>query len=227
MSDMYMAMLKKDEALAENYYKKSIIKTEQQKFLEKLLNAEAWTEEQFKIADVACGGGTLSYHLKNIFQNSQFFLYDYYENAIKIAKKINTENNFNYAIENIYSINVEDNSFDYVFCWQTLLCLDNAQAALSELIRITKPGGKIYVSSLFNLDHDVDLYTKEINHTRESGQNNLSANYNTYSYHTIKQWITDLVQSFTIHKFKMEIDLPPPPAILIQSAWDWNLYKKT
>jgi ubiquinone/menaquinone biosynthesis C-methylase UbiE len=217
MPDTYRAILGKDTALVENYYKKSVLKTEQQKFLEKLLNAEKRTMDKFRIADVACGGGTLSYHLKSVFQNSYFFLYDYNQDAINIAKKINIESNFNYAVENIYSLSIDDNSFDYVFCWQTLSWLDNAQKVLSELIRITKPGGKIYASSLFNLDHDVDLYTKVIDHTRESGQNNLAMNYNTYSCYTIKQWIDNFVQLWIIHKFRMEIDIPslstyiPPP----------------
>lgn len=105
-------------------------------------------------------------------------------------------------------MSVETDFFDYTFCFQTLSWLEEPQKALLELIRITKPGGYIYLSSLFNLEHDVDLYTRVIDYTRESGQNNLYMNYNTYSYHSITKWITSLVKSFSIHKFTMEIDLP-------------------
>lgn len=210
MPDTYSDVLKTDSAQSIDYFVKSVNKTEQQKYLENLLGGTK--NQSLKIADVACGGGTLSYHLKYFFPNSQFYLFDYLETALETAKKINRENDFIYQAGNIYLLDgVETGFFDYTFCWQTLSWLDEPQKALLELIRITKPAGKIYISSLFNLDHDVDLYTKVIDYTRESGKENLYMNYNTYSLYTINNWIKNLVQEFTIHKFSITIDLPPPP----------------
>ena len=105
----------------------------------------------------------------------------------------------------------ETSFFDYVFCWQTLSFLEEPQKALMELIRITKANGKIYLSSLFNLDHNVDLYTKVYDHTRESSKNGFAMTYNTFSAYTIEKWIKNKVEKFTIHKFIIDIDIFPPP----------------
>jgi ubiquinone/menaquinone biosynthesis C-methylase UbiE len=214
MSDDYLKAIKMDADITNGYYLKSVNKTEQQKYLEKLIGRVY--AEKYNVADVACGGGTLSYHLKEVFPNSNFYLYDYNDQAIAVAKELNKENSrFNYFIGNIYKLTVEDNFFDFTFCWQTLSWLDNPEKALGELIRITKPHGKIYLSSLFNLDHDVDIYAKVIDHTRESGRHSISSNYNTYSLHSINNWLKDKVLSFYIHKFMIDVDLPlPSPPIV-------------
>lgn len=191
---------------ANGYFKKYIQKSEQQKYLEKLLGQKYL--EKLKIADVACGGGTLSYHLKSVFPNSDFFLYDYYNNILSIAKEVNKENNFHYGLSSIYQMEVADNVFDYTFCWQTLSWIDEPQKALLELIRITKGGGKIYLSSLFNIDHDVDIYSKVYDNTREAGEQGIGASYNTYSYNTVCKWLYGKIENIIIHKFEIDIDLP-------------------
>jgi ubiquinone/menaquinone biosynthesis C-methylase UbiE len=123
-----------------------------------------------RIADIACGAGTLSYHLNKKYENEniKFTLIDYFEDVLNIAKDLNKQSNFNFEIGNLYDLtHHEDNSFDYVFCWQTLSWVDEPQKALLELVRILKPGGKLYLSALFNLDYDVDIYSKIYNHSEE------------------------------------------------------------
>jgi ubiquinone/menaquinone biosynthesis C-methylase UbiE len=210
MSDRIFDLLERDYVEYEVYYRGSITKTEQQKFLEKLLGSR--DDRKYKIADVGCGGGTLSYHLKHMFPSAEFYLYDYFDKAIEVAKEVNKNSNFNYSVDNIYDMHVENNYFDYTFCCQTLVWLDKPQEALSELVRITKPGGKVYVCSLFNLDHDVDICTKTIDYTRNSGKNNIAMYNYTYSLYTIKNCLKSQVTNWIIHKFIMEIDLPPPPS---------------
>ena len=70
--DSYYGILKGDAIQAEAYYTKSINKTEQQKFLEKLLGNVNF--KSLKIADVACGGGTLSYHLRRVYSQTLNFI---------------------------------------------------------------------------------------------------------------------------------------------------------
>ncbi|MDR0571974.1 MAG: hypothetical protein LBG48_03955, partial [Rickettsiales bacterium] len=62
--DNYKKILKIDSDNTKEYFLKSVYeKTQQQLFLEKLLKDENH-DKNYKIADVACGGGGLSYHLK-------------------------------------------------------------------------------------------------------------------------------------------------------------------
>lgn len=129
------------------------------------------------------------------------------EESIEISKKTNQKfsDRFSFKQGDIYNLNYTDSCFDIVFCWQTLSWLDNPQQALRELVRVVKSGGKIYLSSLFNLNHDVDIYSKVYDHTRESGKNGIAMNYNTYSQYTINKWLDEQVKNFKIHQFSTSI----------------------
>lgn len=200
----YVKALQASGEETKKYYTKSIVKTEQQKFLEKLLSDSGKTFSE--IADIACGGGTLSYHLRQIYQNAHFTLSDFNEDGMQLAKELNGDS-CSYVQGNIYDLSgFPDNKFDLVCCWQTLSWLDEPEKALNELIRITKPGGKIYASSLFNLHHDVDIFAKLLDHTRPNGELGLAFSYNTYSAKTVSKWLNTKVKSFHLHEFVPEID---------------------
>ena len=92
------------------------------------------------------------------------------------------------------------------FCWQTLSWLENPKVALENLLKITKKGGKIYLFSLFNIDYDVNVYSKVFDHTRTSSDNHHYFNYNTYSKKTIISWIGEKVSSIDFFEFNPEID---------------------
>jgi ubiquinone/menaquinone biosynthesis C-methylase UbiE len=205
MKDDYHKSLVNNSEHFEKYYKKSFQKTEQQKFLEKLLLKNETIFSDCKIADIACGGGSLSYHLNSIFKNAEFYLADYNQNAIDLAKQNNNFPNFNFFEDDIYELRKFDkNFFDFVFCWQTLSWLDRPQDALNSLLSITKPGGKLYLSSLFNLDYDVDVYSKIKDYSNE--KNVIDANYNTYSLKSINNWLNGKVKNFNIVPFQTTID---------------------
>ncbi len=69
--DDYKKSLQSDLKKTQDYYSKSIIKTEQQKMLKKILE----NDDNIMISDIACGGGTLSYHLSQIKKKSNFGWY--------------------------------------------------------------------------------------------------------------------------------------------------------
>jgi ubiquinone/menaquinone biosynthesis C-methylase UbiE len=200
--DKYVKALQLSKEQTEAYYKKSIVKTEQQKFLERLLIQK--NKKFSSIADIACGGGTLSFHLKELFPEANFSLSDFNDDALEIAKELNGTDKFSYSRENIYALSYPDNSFDLVCCWQTLSWLDEPEKALNELVRITKPGGMIFASSLFNLHHDVDIFAKLHDYTRQEAE--LGYSYNTYSAKSVGKWLNGKVESFFLHEFIPEVD---------------------
>jgi ubiquinone/menaquinone biosynthesis C-methylase UbiE len=206
----YKKALQLNKAKTKEYYSKSLNKTEQQKLLERILSKNIDTDkfnETGLIADIACGGGTLSYHLSNMFPNSKFTLVDYNEDALEIAKSINAGDNFSFANDSIYTLdNFADNTFDFVFCWQTLSWIDEPEKALDQLLRITKKGGRVFLSALFNLEHDVDIYSKVYDYTLESGKNRVPFSYNTYSVYSIDQWLNKKVQSYVFTPFEPDVD---------------------
>jgi ubiquinone/menaquinone biosynthesis C-methylase UbiE len=208
MSNNYVENLAIDEKHFREYLEKSLNKTEQQKFLEELLQPfESYSKKNLKIADIACGGGTLSYHLGNKYENAEFYLADISSLALETARRINSsKKNFYYFQSDIYNLaDFSDNSFDLSFCWQTLSWIERPEQALSELIRITKPEGKIFCSSLFNLEHDVDIYSRVIDYTRPSGESGSYA-YNTYSALTVDKWLENKnIKKYSLHAFNPQI----------------------
>ena len=204
--DTYLSSILNNKEVFQEYYAKSFVKTEQQKFLENLL-LPFKKEQHLKIADVASGGGSLSFHLNAYFSNAEFWCSDYSEIAVDSLKEKLKLPNFHVSQENIYQLNAyNDNFFDFTFCWMTLSWLDEPEKALEQLIRITKPGGKIFLSSLFNLSHDVDLYTKIVDHSSDDSTKIIHANYSTFSTKTIRTWTTGKVMSIDFHPFHPDID---------------------
>lgn len=206
MSDNYLKAIRSNREHTEDYYRKSIVKTEQQKFLEQLLR-ERHATEPTEIADIACGGGTLSFHLSRMYSATKFSLVDLNEDAIEIARSINDlcGERFTFHVGDIHRLPFADDKFDAVFCWQTLSWIADAGRALSELIRVTKKGGRVYVSALFNLHHDVDLYTRVYDHTVEP-EGNHYVEYNTFCEMTVKRWLDGLCSTYELVEFSPDID---------------------
>jgi ubiquinone/menaquinone biosynthesis C-methylase UbiE len=203
----YTTALKIDNQESTDYFNFSISKkTEQQKALEKiLLEKDGWVPKT--IADIACGGGGASLHLSALYPQSAFTMIDASEDAIALARQATRHFDASCSVGDIYNIALDSNSYDLVVCWQTLSWLDRPKVALRELVRICKPGGFVIASSLFNLQHDVDVYAKVIDHTRPSSQMGMSYDYNTYSLRTVEKWVSELVSDLKIHEFSISIDL--------------------
>jgi len=179
---------KTDSKIADDYYLKYFInKSQMQLFLEEMLIP---SQEKYCIADVACGAGSLSHHLKQIYPKSDFYLFDLNEKAINLSKKMNPDANFHFFLQDMYSLEIADNFFDITFCWQTLSFVDHPQNAINELMRITKPGGIIIISSLFNIEHNVDIYTHAVDFEQKSSTKKGEYYfYNCFSLNTISKWV--------------------------------------
>jgi 2-polyprenyl-3-methyl-5-hydroxy-6-metoxy-1,4-benzoquinol methylase len=201
----YITSLQENKAITEEYYKKSVDKTEQQKFIEKLLKSKGYKFSA--IADVACGAGTLSYHLSELYPGAQFYLSDLNPDAIGLAKQLCLGNRFHFNLDNIFEMkSAHRNFFDAVFCWQTLLMLDQPDKIVNTLLQLPKKGGKIFIMSLFNIERDVDILANFIDHTRTGNKTVDTISYNTYSQFTVRKWLEGKAESFVIHPFHPETD---------------------
>ena len=207
--DEYVRALRNDAAETDAYHQRATTKSEQQKFLEDLLRATG--REFARIADIACGGGALTYHLRTLYPQARFTLCDRDDEALRMARDLNGEAPHSYVLDDIHSLRqLPDNSFDLVCCWQTLSGINDPERALEQLLRITAPGGSIYASSLFNLAHDVDIRAQLRDRTRPSGAQGHGYDYNTFSRETVAEWLQGRAASHGLHAFQMGIDLPPP-----------------
>ena len=214
--DSYLSAAQMDKQSTKNYFAKSINKTEQQKALESLLldsiaQGKLDKNAPYKIADLACGGGTLSYHLSSFFPNASFVLLDYNEDGLELAKEVNIESKdrMEFIQGDLRDLPLQDSSFDLVFCWGVFLIFNEKalQPIINEVYRILKPNGKLYASSLFNTEFDVDIVCDFKDLTRESGKAGIWGRYTTFSLPTM-QGILQNYNTFTIHPFIPQIDFP-------------------
>jgi len=207
VGDKYVYSLRLDRKIVKqrNEYFQGL-KSSQQYYLESLIEKDYFTF--IEVADVACGGGALSFWLNEKYPQCHYTLIDLNPEALEDAKNVCVGNNFTFKVGNIYDLKeIVDNSFDLTCCWQTLSWLENPELALHELIRITRHNGRIYLSSLFNDFHEVDVYSKVFDWTRESTNRGNYVVYNTYCLRTIQKWIGNLVRHIEFYKFDIDVDL--------------------
>lgn len=204
----YLKRIELDQKQSHDYYLKSVDKTEHQKFLEKYLRNYNIPMFNNRIADIACGYGTLTFHLAKKYPGNEFTLLDLNEKAINGAKNLlSGTKNVTYHVGDMLKTPFPDDYFGIVFCWHTLSWTKYPEHLLAELIRITDKGGSVFISSLFNFDHDVDIYSQVYDRTRKSSALKLDSSYNTYSTESIEEWISDNCSDYELIPMPIEIDL--------------------
>jgi ubiquinone/menaquinone biosynthesis C-methylase UbiE len=112
-------------------------------------------DKGMKTADICCGCGDVPLLISREFGVGHIVGIDHSEAAIVYARNLQEE--FNVANADFQrgdatALMLEDNSFDFVLCRLSLQIFSQPELILQELIRIAKPGGRIYT-----LCEDYDL----------------------------------------------------------------------
>lgn len=104
------------------------------------------------ILDAGCGEGrNLKWFYKN---NIECFGVDSNGSKIEIAKSTYTKQAAHFSIQNLDVLNFKNDTFDHVICNAVLHFAQNTQHffnMLSELIRVLKPGGSIFIRMTSNI----------------------------------------------------------------------------
>jgi len=112
-----------------------------------------------EVLDVCCGIGTFAYMLKRMTKK---YISDFDWNvkgidssiqAITLAKK--NFPNVDFEIQDACSLNEPNEKYDIVTCIASLHHFPNPKDALTEMIRVTRPGGLMYIYDLARLDQTV------------------------------------------------------------------------
>jgi ubiquinone/menaquinone biosynthesis C-methylase UbiE len=110
-------------------------------FLLPLLKAD------MKILDVGCGPGTITCDFAEIVSSGSVTGIDVAPEVVNQAReagKIRGLSNVSFSIENVLEgLSYADESFDVVYCHQTLFHLPNPIKGLTEMKRVCKPGGYV------------------------------------------------------------------------------------
>lgn len=106
--------------------------------------------------DVGCGLGNLGYTYWPYFgEGGQYFGVDTSSELIReaedAAKEWATDGIANFVVGDAYKLPFSDNFSDWVLCQTLLMHLEKPELALSEMIRVAKPGGLIMCNEPDNL----------------------------------------------------------------------------
>jgi len=88
------------------------------------------------VVDVGCGEGFGLYHLKANGIGDRYLGIDASSEALRLARQVNP--GFKYRKGDIYKLPFKDKSVDLVVCCEVLEHLEDPEAALSELKRVSK-----------------------------------------------------------------------------------------
>jgi ubiquinone/menaquinone biosynthesis C-methylase UbiE len=116
---------------------------------EKAVLARHGLSRGLRVADICCGCGDAPLLMVREFGPSFTLGIDHSEAAIGYARNLQHEfniHNAEFQRGDATALLLEDNSFDFVSCRLSLQIFSKPEHILSELVRITKPGGRIYVT---------------------------------------------------------------------------------
>lgn len=95
--------------------------------------------------DLACGDGTGANTISPLVQ--KVFAVDIDENQIKLNLKNNIKSNVFYSVENGEKLSFEKDSFDIITSMETIEHCQNPKVFLSELKRVLKKDGLLFIST--------------------------------------------------------------------------------
>ncbi|MCR4307655.1 MAG: class I SAM-dependent methyltransferase [Candidatus Berkelbacteria bacterium] len=101
-------------------------------------------EENNWLLDVGCGDGEMLRFLHAHSPTWKMHGIDITPNTLNSARSDNP--GFQFKDGSIYEIPYEANTFNVIFCGETIEHLEHPQIAIAELFRVAKPGGYVIIS---------------------------------------------------------------------------------
>ncbi len=117
---------------------------------EKHILARHGIAEGMKVADICCGIGDFAILVFKEFKPTQVVALDHARSSLSYARKMAKEFDVS-GVEYVYGDAAEmllpSDEFDFVICRHSLQVFDRPEQILAELLRICRPGGRVYVTN--------------------------------------------------------------------------------
>ena len=112
------------------------------------------------VLDVGTGTGVfLPYLLKNIGKNGKIVALDLAEEMLAKAMAKYSAENVEYLHADIMDIPVYEEMFDSVVCYSSFPHFQDKHKALTEIRRVMKPGGRVFVCHTSSRDHINEIHS--------------------------------------------------------------------
>ncbi len=131
-----------------------------------------------KILDFGCGKGIISNYLTKKNKNSYIYGIDISKENIKECKKNKISENQYFKINVGNKTHFKDDYFDEVHCYEVLEHVKNVKKTLSEIKRVLKNGGRLYLSVPLEKSEKIlqkynKKYMNQIGHKRTFSKNKI------------------------------------------------------
>lgn len=191
-------------------YQEGYLKNEPEivKYLKSLLGARFDKNSQRDMLDVAGGVGYVSYFVQKEFGSWNCHSTDYEESLVASGKELVQNEKIIFFQKDLYKLSEPCTSlrkdYDVITLWMTLFVLDDPQEVINQLTSRLKPGGRIFISSLFH-DYDTDISADITDYTLGGDVKKMT--YKTYSMKRFEQFNLPNNLKAHWHPFKIGIDL--------------------
>lgn len=102
------------------------------------------------VADICCGIGDFATLIQKEFSPTRLVALDHSKRSLEYARRVADDfglKSIEYTYGDASQMLLEDNHFDFVTCRHSLQIFDRPDVLLSELKRICKPGGRVYITN--------------------------------------------------------------------------------
>ena len=158
------------------------------------------------ILDAGCAAGEFAYLLRKVFPFNEIKAFDLLPELIAKAKE--KVQNVDFFIGNILDVDlIAPESIDILTCTGVLSIFDKFEDFISNLLVWVKPGGAVYLHSLFS-DYPVDVQVR-YNLSENYGSGILELGWNIFSKDSVSTYLSTQreVESFNFHDFSIKVEL--------------------
>lgn len=194
--------------LQENRYEQT---KEAFKLLVNLAKESGVLKGRATVSDFGCAAGEFLYHLHHEVPNADCYGYDLLPELLDKAKA--GVPGVTFLAGSVLDSNLlSPNSTDLAFMFGVHSIFEEFEPCISNLIKWTRPGGRVYILGLFN-KFPVDVWVK-YRMVDDPDHDHREPGWNIFSKTSVSKFLDDSVGSgnYTFTPFEMPFDLEPNPA---------------
>lgn len=160
------------------------------------------------LIDVGCAAGELLHHFHARFPGLALTGIDTSDPLLEQARGVPGLAGVRFEHDDAVTFSYrryQDRPFDVVVCSGVLSIFDDPAPLLANLIANTRPGGRLFIASMFNGD-DIDVLVRYRDNRHAPDEWKLG--HNLHAVASLERFLKPRVATWRFHPFEMPFDLP-------------------